>query len=178
MRDFNIIVALDQNNGIGKDGKMPWNISSDLKHFKAITSNVSERGKMNVVIMGRKTWESIPKEFRPLKDRINVVLTKNTDLKFPQNVMICDSFKKAIELFDVVDMKDKIDQIFVIGGAQVFGEAIRFSNCKKIYVTHVNNVFECDTFFPPYTEDFKQFSLQDAPKNQEISLKYAQYIRK
>ena len=85
---FSLIVAMDSQNGIGKNGQLPWHLPADLKHFKEITCTVRDPKKQNVVLMGRKTWDSIPEKFRPLPGRINVVLTRHPDLKFPLGVLV------------------------------------------------------------------------------------------
>ena len=80
MRKFSIIVAADAKNGIGNKGKLPWQIPNEMKYFKEVTTK-AKTGFFNAVIMGRKTYESIPTKFRPLKDRLNVVLTTNKNYK-------------------------------------------------------------------------------------------------
>ncbi|KAF9588292.1 hypothetical protein IFM89_008709 [Coptis chinensis] len=74
LRSYQVVVATTQTMGIGKDGKLPWNLPSDLKFFKEVTMVTPDPGKRNAVIIGRKTWESIPPEKRPLPGRLNVVL--------------------------------------------------------------------------------------------------------
>ena len=80
MKPFSIVVAIDSQHGIGKNNDLPWHLPADLKHFKFITTN-SAVGKRNVVVMGRKTWDSIPEKFRPLPNRTNVVLSKSADVR-------------------------------------------------------------------------------------------------
>jgi dihydrofolate reductase/thymidylate synthase len=75
-RAFQLVVAAARNMGIGKDGGMPWNLPGDMAYFKDLTSRTRDAAKENAVIMGRRTWESIPARFRPLKGRINVVLSR------------------------------------------------------------------------------------------------------
>ena len=80
MRNFSLIVAATiPEFGIGFNGTIPWRVAEDLKFFKETTSSTNDRNKKNAVIMGRKTWESIPPKYRPLKDRFNIVLTRNTN---------------------------------------------------------------------------------------------------
>lgn len=76
-RGFSIVVAACRNNGIGKDGKLPWSLPGDMAQFKRVTSQTVDQTKQNAVIMGRLTWNSIPDKFRPLPKRLNVILSRN-----------------------------------------------------------------------------------------------------
>ena len=95
MIPFNIIVAVDSKNGIGKKGNLPWSFSADMKRFKEITSTTKDKSKQNAVVMGRKTWNSIPEKFRPLPGRLNLVLTRSQQLFFPVDVMKANSLPEA-----------------------------------------------------------------------------------
>ena len=107
---FHVIVAICKKNyGIGKDNAIPWNLGTDLRYFKSITTE-SNNGK-NVVIMGRNTWESIPDKYKPLSDRVNIVLTSN-DLEY-DGVHFCKSFDDSIELINMMDGVNK-DNIFIV----------------------------------------------------------------
>ena len=75
MIKFSLVVAMDEERGIGKQGTLAWRLPADLKHFKEITTEVKDMKKQNAVIMGRKTWESLPEKFRPLPQRLNIVVT-------------------------------------------------------------------------------------------------------
>src|SRR3989338_11120601 len=100
MAPFNIIVAVDAKNGIGKKGGLPWSLPADLKHFKKITFNTTDESKMNAVVMGRKTWDSIPAKFRPLPGRLNVVLTRDPQLPFPAPVLRATGLPQALGLLE------------------------------------------------------------------------------
>ena len=156
MKNFSIIVAFDEERGIGKAGSLPWHIPGDLKHFKEITTAGSEDFP-NAVIMGRKTWESIPDKFRPLPARLNVVITSQDGYALPEGVLKAHSLDNALEV--VCNKGDKrIGDIFVIGGAQVFAQAIRHSLCGRIYLTRVHGCFDCDVFFPEISHKFKEMA--------------------
>lgn len=122
-RTYQVVVAATRDRGIGKDGKLPWRMPTDLKFFKEITSTTSDSGKKNAVIMGRKTWESIPLEHRPLPGRLNVVLTRSGsfDIATAENVVICGSMSSALELLAASPYCLSIEKVFVIGGGQIFG---------------------------------------------------------
>ena len=150
--NFAIIVATDLGNGIGKGNTLPWNFPEDLKNFKQITTQAPE-GKINAVIMGRKTWESIPEKFRPLPNRINVVLSSQ-ELQLPENVFLSKSLNKSL---DLLSKKENINKIFIIGGAQLYNEAINHPNFNELYLTKINKTYDCDTFFPKI--NLSQFNL-------------------
>lgn len=121
-RTYQVLVAATQDWGIGKDGKLPWRLPTDLKFFKEITMKTSDPGKKNAIVMGRKTWESIPLEYRPLSGRLNVVLTRSGsfDIATAENVVICGSMSSALELLAASPYSLSIEKVFVIGGGQIF----------------------------------------------------------
>lgn len=139
--NFSMIAALDKKNGIGKNNSIPWHLPEDLRYFQSITTGDGKNG-MNVVIMGRITWESIPKNYRPLKNRINIVVSSQT-------VEGCDHICRNLDqaLNSVKEMVD-INEVFVIGGEMLYRDAINREECKKLYITQIDRDFECDRFFP------------------------------
>ena len=154
MKKFSIIVAFDEARGIGKAGLLPWHLPADLKHFKEITT-APQGAASNVVIMGRKTWESIPDKFRPLPGRLNVVITSQPGYVLPQGVSRASSLDHALEMVCAHEDK-KFGEIFVIGGAQVFLEAIHHSLCQRIYLTRIQGRYDCDVFFPEIPKKFSE----------------------
>jgi dihydrofolate reductase len=145
VNEFAIIVACTSQGGIGCNNSIPWYIPADLKHFRDVTTK-TPLGKVNVVIMGKNTWVSLPKQHKPLKGRLNVVVsTTLTDEH--DGVMIATSFKQAIEH---VAMNSKVHNVFVIGGARLYNEALIHPLFKTAYVTQIqmNGVTDvkCDTF--------------------------------
>ncbi|THG18143.1 hypothetical protein TEA_005761 [Camellia sinensis var. sinensis] len=149
-RTYQVVVAATQNMGIGKDGKLPWKLPSDLKIFKDVTLTTSDPVKKNAVIMGRKTWESIPLEHRPLPGRLNVVLTRSGsfDIATAENVVICGSIGSALELLAASPYCLSIEKVFVIGGGQILREALNAPGCDAIHITEIETNIECDTFIP------------------------------
>ncbi|KAK1269326.1 hypothetical protein QJS04_geneDACA005111 [Acorus gramineus] len=156
-RTFQVVVAATQKMGIGKDGKLPWKLPSDLKFFKEVTMGTSDPVKKNAVIMGRKTWESIPVEKRPLPGRLNVVLTRSGsfDIATAENVVMCGSMCSALELLAASPYCLSIERVYVIGGGQVLREALNAPGCDAIHITEIEADIECDTFIPPV--DFSVF---------------------
>lgn len=133
---INLIVAMDKNNGIGNENKLLAHIGPDLKYFKNITYG-------NVVIMGYNTYMSLP--VRPLKNRVNIVLTSKS-IELPGAFVvnsINDAIKKAREF-------EK--EIFICGGATVYKQFIDIAD--KLYVTHIFESFEADTFFPKISDEW------------------------
>jgi len=157
VKDFSIIVAMDSHRGIGKGGVLPWHLSEDLKHFKDLTTE-ADFGMRNAVIMGRKTWESIPERFRPLPGRLNMVLTRNPDYALSEGVFQAVSLDAA--LLKVSQMPD-IHRVFVIGGAQIYQEAIRHPQCRQVCLTRIDQNFDCDVFFPEIPRNFHQISASE-----------------
>src|SRR5271165_1906201 len=133
MKQFSIIVAFDAQYGIGKNGKLPWSLALDLKHFKEITTAVTDPAKKNAVIMGRRTWESLPEKFRPLPGRVNLVLSKSGELSLPADVCCSKTLDDALNQLS----SSNIENVFVIGGAQIYAQAMEHPLCQKLYVTHV-----------------------------------------
>ena len=177
MIPFSLIVAIDSKNGIGKNGQLPWQLSADLKHFKEITCQTKDPAKQNVVIMGRKTWESLPEKFRPLPRRINLVLTKNKDLELPSNVLKARDFVEAFRILEKSPLNNQVENIFVIGGQQIFEQAINRPQCQRLYVTHIQKSFACDTFFPLFSSQFTKHSSSAMAQENGLFFFFAEYTR-
>lgn len=133
-----IIAAMDNKRGIGIENRLPWRIPEDLEHFKYTTFG-------EVVIMGRKTLESMG---RPLPNRIDIVLTRGPDLPPHPDMSCAPSLEEAIK---GVRRSYPNKQIFVIGGAEVYKQALTLAD--RMVLTHVDGVVECDTFFPEFNSD-------------------------
>ncbi|KAL1810935.1 hypothetical protein ACET3Z_021000 [Daucus carota] len=157
-RTYQVVVAATQNMGIGKDGSLPWSLPSDLKFFKDVTMTTSDPLKRNAVIMGRKTWESIPLQHRPLPGRFNVVLTRSGsfDIATAENVVICGSLLSALELLAESPYCVSIEKVFVIGGGQIYREALNAPGCDAVHITEIGKDIECDTFIPALDESVFQ----------------------
>lgn len=154
MKAVSVIVATTPKGGIGKDGTLPWRIPADMQHFKRVTLAPAPEGKLNAVVMGRKTWESIPEKFRPLPGRINVVLTRAAEdpsfaNPYPKDVLVASSVSNALE---ALEARDDAAEIFVIGGEAAYKEAMELPACKHIFMTRVGKDMECDTFFPSFDQ--------------------------
>ena len=173
MKPFSIIVAFDSQYGIGKKGRLPWHLALDLKHFKEITTTVTDPAKKNAVIMGRKTWESLPQEFRPLPGRVNLVLSCEGKLNLPSEVLCSQSLDHALSRLS----SSAIENIFVIGGAQTYADAIAHPLCQKLYVTHVQGEYGCDAFFPPISRQFSPINSSQQYQEEGFSFQFSDYLR-
>lgn len=171
MKDFSIIVAFDRKQGVGRDGVMPWHLPADLRHFRDVTMDAVP-GKTNAVIMGRKTWESIPEKFRPLPGRINIVITGQAHYILPSSATRACSFQEALD-FCCHPSRDDIGRVFVIGGARVFTEAVHHPACRGLYLTHIDGVFDCDVFFPYIPPCFLELSRSETCNDNGISLYFS-----
>jgi len=145
---FNIIVAVSKNNGIGYKGKIPWHIKQDLNYFSELTKGDGN----NAVIMGNTTWKGLPLskgKSRGLHDRHNFVLsnTDSFDIAMNQGREI-KTFKNIAELEIYLTDCDIYEDIWVIGGENVYKQFLEMGKISKCYITHIDKAFECDTFFP------------------------------
>ncbi|XP_014505864.1 bifunctional dihydrofolate reductase-thymidylate synthase [Vigna radiata var. radiata] len=149
-RTYQAVVISTRDRGIAKDGKLPWMLPADLKFFDEITTITSDPGKKNAVVMGRKTWESIPPENRPLPGRLNVVLTRSGsfDIATAENVVICGSVSSAMELLAASPYCLSIEKVFLTGGGEIFREVLNAPGCEAAHITEVEASIECDTFMP------------------------------
>lgn len=165
--NVNIIVAHCDGRGIGNNNSIPWKIKKDLSYFMGLTSDTYSNDKIkNVVIMGRKTYESIPSSFRPLSKRINIVLSKNDpdlsekkDIEHLNNDLIYTKSYK--DIYDwIIKNRQNIHNVFVIGGSQIYDDFIWNEKVKKlfdidiIYKTRIKGKYECDTKFSMIPSNF------------------------
>ena len=144
---YSIIVCTDEAGGIGKEGNIPWRLPPDMKRFREITSNVTLEGAMNAIIMGRKTWESLPKGALP--DRINIVISRSVSKV--EGAHVVPSFDDGLLLTKELG----VEQTFVIGGGQVYDIAIKDPRCKYVYLTKLACSFDCDIYFHFGKEEYR-----------------------
>jgi len=152
-----IVAATSPALGIGSKGSLPWRLKSEMWYFARVTTRLlahhattppthDAREAQNAVIMGRKTWESIPAKFRPLKGRVNVVLSRSGSVEGAE--IVVDSLEAAVEKLQEEGKAQGIGRAFVIGGATVYEKALGLENTKAILMTKVHKDYECDTFWP------------------------------
>jgi len=168
MKKFSMILAIDSKNWIWKN----------LKHFKKITCDTKDLWKLNAVIMGRKTWKSIPSKFRPLPNRINCILSRN--LKYEDINSKIDNFVLHFNSFDhcleELSRKENVENIFLIWWWSLYNQFRNHPNLEKIYLTKVEWDFGCDTFFDWIPNNFIVESYTDIME--ENWIKYSFWIYK
>lgn len=164
MSTISIVAAIADNNAIGKKQQLLWHMPYDMKRFKDLTTG-------HAIIMGRKTFESLPKGALP--NRKNVVLTTLPEAGFMDS-FACESMK------DALDICEKEDEIFMIGGAMVYRQALKIAD--KMYITRVHHVFEdADTFFPEINfEEWEETERKEFPADEKHAYPYTflTYVRK
>lgn len=163
---ISIIVAVAENGAIGKDNQLLWRLSDDLKQFKALTSG-------HIVIMGRKTFDSIGK---PLPNRTNIVITRQNKVSEDTSVLVANSIKHAVEMAKALKEND---EIFIIGGGNIYEQSLAITD--KVYLTEVKTTIDGDTYFPKLNNDeWEEVSRKSYQKNEknEYDFDVVELIRK
>ncbi|XP_053200687.1 dihydrofolate reductase-like [Panonychus citri] len=176
IRNFSLIAAICDNYGIGVNNKLPWRLKNEMNYFTRITITSDDESKKNAVIMGRKTWESIPEKYRPLDGRINLIVSRTVTEKPIKSDGVFSDLKSALVQASCMD---EVDQIFIVGGEQIYREALTFPECSTIYLTRIEANFDCDSFFPKFDEKiFQEISKETVPKEiqEENGLKYKFHV--
>ncbi|KAE8988664.1 Bifunctional dihydrofolate reductase-thymidylate synthase [Phytophthora rubi] len=177
-----VVAALEATGGIGLRQQIPWRLPSDMKHFRALTTAPASSSAQHAVIMGRKTWESLPTKVRPMPQRYNVVLTRDASYRqsqgVPDSVGVAASFLEALEL--VQQQGQKVDQVFVIGGGAVYAEALAYTGCNKVHLTRVKGAFECDALFPleQLKQNFKVTHESELKEENGVQFQFVEWERK
>ena len=165
MSKISIIAAVADNFAIGKSNKLPWHLPADLKHFKQLTTG-------HAVVMGKRTFESLPNG--PLPNRKNIVLTSIPEGNYSK-------YFEATSLRDVVDLCDKEDEVFIIGGASLFKQALTFPGVDTMFITWVHDEFQADVFFPKFSsKDWELLSCEkhEADEKHAYAYSFCEYVRK
>jgi dihydrofolate reductase len=154
--EFDMVVAADLADGIGAAGQLPWHLPSDLAHLKRLTTETEVPGTTNAVLMGRVTWDTIPDRFRPLPQRLNVVVTRQINLVLPDGTVRASSLPRGLE---AARGRVEVERIFVLGGAEIYRQAIGLPGCRRIYLTRVLRRYPCDAHFPTIPSRFRRHAL-------------------
>ncbi|XP_070687546.1 dihydrofolate reductase [Pempheris klunzingeri] len=154
-----LIAAVCKDMGIGKDGKLPWNLPSEFQYFLNTVSRVSRPGRKNVMIWGKLCWYSKPEDMLPLANSLHVVLS-TTLSAIPDNAhFLCRDFESAIRTVSQPPLADQVETIWIVGGTRVYEDALKHPWCDLVYLTHIMAEFDCDVFFPEF--DRELFKVQE-----------------
>ena len=163
-----LIVATDQKQGIGKNNDLMWHLPADMKFFKETTSG-------HIVVTGRKNYDSIPERFRPLPNRENAVLTRNPDYE-ALGALVFASLDECLKYYE----NETERTVFIIGGGQIYKEAMDSGVVDELFITHVNHVYGADTFFPVFDETEWKAEIvfeQEKDEKHAVSFVVKKYIR-
>lgn len=159
---ISLIAAVARNRALGRDGQLLWHLPEDMRYFRETT-----RGKP--VIMGRKTWESLPDAFRPLPGRRNIVISRNPAYD-------ADGATLAGSLEEAVRLTQDDAEVFVIGGAEIYGQALPLA--QRLYLTEVAQDFAADAFFPEFSPgDWTEISRSATNNGAGLDFTFAVYQR-
>ncbi|GHP04069.1 hypothetical protein PPROV_000282300 [Pycnococcus provasolii] len=168
--------------GIGHLNRIPWRLPADMAYFKAVTATTKDPAKKNAVVMGRRTWESIPAKFRPLPGRHNVVLSRTLAASenvsaggnggaapaastVPPGVSVAESLNDALSMLATEEWAQHVETVYVIGGGQVYEEAFSSPLCDAIHLTKIEGgSFECDTFVRDVPADAYRLFASSPPR--------------
>ena len=182
-KSLTLVLAATPTLGIGKGGGLPWpQLRKEMGYFARVTkrtdpTGISEgdavgematkRQRVNAVVMGRKTWDSIPEKFRPLKGRVNVVVTRSVDAfkaQLPSSThtdadiegpLVAGSVSDAMSQLQGSNVGAEVDKIMVIGGASIYEQALKLKEARHVLLTKVQQEYECDTYFSENLEGGK-----------------------
>jgi len=168
-----VIAAVEKNNGIGNKGAIPWpKLTDDLKNFRHCTYN---KRNPHAVIMGRKTYQSLPKKYRPLPDRVNIVVS--TTLLSNEKYYVVRSMKEIIPLIEKLLQDNKINnKIYAMGGNSIYEWAMGNDKCKNLILTRIHHSWDCDVKMPSIPEYFS-LSYMTCHEQNNIIYDIEYYIR-
>ena len=156
-----LIVAAAENGVIGKDNDLIWHLPKDMRFFKETTLG-------HHVIMGRKNFESIPHKYRPLTDRTNIVITRQSGYK-AEGCILVNSVVAALDI-----AKNNGDtEPFIIGGGQIYKIALEQNLVDRIYLTKIHHTFDGDTFFPELNSEWKEINREDCFSDEKNKYDYS-----
>ena len=160
--NINMIYARSANGVIGCKDALPWHLPEDLAHFKKLTLGCP-------VIMGRKTWDSLPAKFRPLPGRTNVVITRQAEWQ-------AEGAQSAGSLTDALAICQAASDVWIIGGAQIYLQAEPLA--RRIEVTHIDKTYEGDAFAPTLSNQWQQSQKKDHVSSTGLNFSFITYTRR
>ncbi len=160
---------MDNERGIGKNNDLMWHLPADMKFFKETTLG-------HIVVMGRKNFDSIPERFRPLVGRENVVLTRNTAYS-AENCQVFHSLEACLAAYE----NETERYVYIIGGGQIYKQALQLNCVDELFITHVDHVYGADTFFPEIDENNWDTSVvfsHEVDEKNAVAFQVKHYIKK
>ena len=163
MTRVNLIFARAANGVIGKNNALPWHLPEDMAHFRKLTSGAP-------VIMGRNTWDSLPPKFRPLPNRVNIVVTRQTDWR-------AEGATRAANVADAIALAEHTSaaEVWVIGGAQIYAEAIPLA--QRAIVTEIDQEFAGDAYAPEFGADWREVGRESHVSVNGLAFSYVTWER-
>lgn len=162
-----IIAAVAENHVIGKDNDLIWDLPDDMQFFK-------DKTKGKTVIMGRRNYESIPPKYRPLPNRRNIIITRKEKYNAP-NCEVVNSIEAALEL------ASKDDEVFIIGGGQIYNLALQKGLVDKMYITEIEMAFDGDAFFPQFNKanwNERTIAFHPTDEKHKASFTFKEFLKK
>jgi dihydrofolate reductase len=169
MMKVSLIVAVDLEGGIGRDNDLMWHLPADMQFFKETT-------KGQIVVMGRKNYDSIPEKFRPLPGRQNVILTRNQSFQ-ADDCLVFHSLNECFVHFE----NENTRTLFIIGGGEVYRLALVSELLQEMFITTVNKVYGADTFFPEFDETLwekSKIGYHEADDKHEVDFTFWHFKKK
>jgi dihydrofolate reductase len=158
-----VVAAVARDGVIGRDGGIPWRIPEDMARFRELTTG-------HAVVMGRRTWESLPDQFRPLPGRDNVVVTRNPDWS-------AHGADRAGSVEDALELLDSAPRVFVIGGGEIYAAALQFAD--ELLLTEIDAAIEGDTIFPFWNRDeFDEVERRERVTESGTPFAFVRYVRR
>lgn len=177
MKKIKMILAIDEKNWLWSNWNLAWKLSEDMKHFKKITSQTKDLGKLNAVVMWKKTRESIPSKNRPLSQRINCILSRtikyeNINSKIDNFVLYFNSIDSCI--WELIK-KTNIENIFIIGWANIYNQFLTHPRLDEIYLTKISWDYNTDVFFDWIPSNFELIDEWEEKEENQIKFKFLIY---
>lgn len=177
MKKFSIILAVDNENGIGKCWDLAWYIPEDMKYFKDTTTKTKSEKKQNALIMWRKTWESIPEKYRPFKNRKNFILSRNYE-NMTMNEQWAYQFSNIDACLEFIESQQDIEEVFVIWGSQIYNQCLTHPQFKTAYITRIYEKYHCDVFFDGLPSWFELRTRSKKKQHEGVEFEFSVYKKK
>jgi dihydrofolate reductase len=159
---ISLVAAVARNGVIGRDGTVPWRLAEDMQRFRELTTG-------HPVVMGRRTWESLPDRFRPLPGRRNVVVTRTAEWRG-------EGAERAGSLEEAIDLVEGAERVFVIGGAELYASALPLAD--ELVLTEIDADVDGDTFFPAFERgDFEEIAREPQVTSDGTAFSFVTYRR-